>query len=198
MFIQTETTPNPDSMRFFPGFVIMDAGKTAYFADKSQGSHSPLAGSLLKIEHVTAVFFCDDFITVTKNSMIRWEDVASDVMRTISIYFSEDCEGEKRSVFAIDENNAMSQSDRSDHDIEGEEDSEVVLKIKKIIDEKIRPAIAQDGGSLLFVKYVDNIVYVTFQGACVGCPSSIITLKQGIESMLKYYIDEIQAVEQVV
>lgn len=210
MFVQTETTPNPDSMRFFPGFTIMDAGKTAYFADKQRTSNSPLADAILKIDDIIAVFFCDDFITVTKNSTVKWAGLLSDIMRVISIYCTKDSEGKRPNIFKDNDihlegsnvsnsigNTSSVESIQTSITIESEEDSEIVLKIKKIIDERIRPAIMQDGGNLVFIKYENNIVYVTFEGACVGCPSSAITLKQGIESMLKYYIDEIESVEQV-
>ncbi len=187
MFIQTEETPNPQSLKFIPdGAAVMKDG-TAEFKNKEQAVKSPLAQDLFKIEGVAGIFFGRDFITVTKAETIEWKLIKTEILATIMDFFvsgKEIMKEEKKSVDDGSENG-------------NEEDSEIVKQIKELIEIKVRPAVAMDGGDIIFRGFEDGIVKLELKGSCSGCPSSTITLKNGIENMLKHYIPEVEAVEQV-
>ncbi|MEM8776219.1 MAG: NifU family protein [Pseudomonadota bacterium] len=185
MFIQTESTPNPATLKFLPGFPVLDAG-TADFPSAESADKSPLAERLFKIQGVQGVFFGVDFITVTKTDDIEWDHIKPAVLGTIMEHFQS---GQPTIL-----EDAQPTSGHADH--EGE-DAVVVGQIKELLDTRVRPAVAQDGGDITFHGYDDGIVYLHMQGACAGCPSSTITLKMGIENLLRHYIPEVVEVRPV-
>lgn len=181
MFIQTETTPNPNTLKFLPGRAVMSRG-TADFANAAEAERSPLASKLFEIEGVTRVFYGSDFITVGKADAVDWMVLKPQVLATIMDHFTADA-----GVLAEEQD-----------DGEGEEaDSEVVAQIKELLDTRVRPAVANDGGDIIFRRFQDGVVYLHMQGSCRGCPSSTATLKHGIENMLRYYVPEVQSVQAV-
>ena len=181
MFIQTEPTPNPSTLKFLPGREVMGRG-TADFLTKEGSTSSPLALRLFGVDGVTSVFLGGDFITVGKAGDMDWSVLKPQVLAAIMDHFNS---GEP----VINE--AAGGTDG------GEGDSDVVKQIKELLDTRVRPAVAQDGGDIIFRSFEDGIVYLHLQGACSGCPSSTATLKHGIENMLKYYVPEVVAVQAV-
>lgn len=182
MFIQTEQTPNPATLKFLPGREVMAAG-TADFPNADAARRSPLAERLFGIDGVTGIFFGTDFITVTKDGDKDWHLMKPAILGAIMEHFTAGkpimLEGAPAAAEATGE------------------DSEVVTQIKELIDTRVRPAVAQDGGDIVFDSFEDGIVYLHMQGSCSGCPSSTATLKSGIENMLKHYIPEVQEVRAV-
>jgi NFU1 iron-sulfur cluster scaffold homolog, mitochondrial len=185
MFIQIEETPNPNTLKFLPGFAILDEGQTADFASIGDAENSQLASELLKIEHITRVFFAHDFIAVTKLDKVNWDVLKVEVLTTIMDHFTT---GKK----ALDVEGEAIYEEFFDAD-----DIEIVNRIKELMDNYIKPAVAQDGGDIKFRGYRDGTVFVELHGACSGCPSAAITLKQGVQNMLSYHIPEIVEVETV-
>ena len=184
MFIETEGTPNPATLKFLPGRYVMEAG-TADFASPSTAVRSPLALALFDLPGVGRVFLGNDFITVTKTDEIDWASLKPQVLATIMEHFVS---GRPVLEGAVDE------LDEEDID---PADQEVVEQIKELLDTRVRPAVAGDGGDIIFRGYRDGIVRLHMQGSCSGCPSSRATLKHGIENMLRHYVPEVVAVEQV-
>ena len=185
MFIQTEQTPNPQTLKFLPGKVVMDEG-TAFYQNINEALDSPFAQRLFALEGVDGVFFGSDFITITKNKSFEWEVMKPSVLGGIIDHFnSNDLTVEKN------ENN------KSNNLKSSENDSDIVKQIKELLDTRVRPAVAMDGGDIIYNDFADGIVYLKMQGACSGCPSSTATLKMGIENMLKHYIPEVQEVRPV-
>ncbi|MBT3660543.1 MAG: NifU family protein [Rhodospirillaceae bacterium] len=182
MFIQTESTPNPATLKFLPGQAVMEQG-TANFAAPDEAGPSPLAGSLFTTEGVIGVFLGADFITVTKSADKEWEVMKPLILGAIMEHFQS---GRPAMEGAVDE------ATPSDGD-----EGEIVGQIRELIDTRVRPAVAQDGGDIVYKGFEDGIVYLHMQGACAGCPSSTATLKHGIENMLKYYVPEVQEVRAV-
>lgn len=185
MYIQTETTPNPDSLKFIPGITVIN-GAPLHFTTADQATISPLAHKLLQIEEVKGVFLGQDFITVTKASEVEWDVLQPVVLSAIMDHIV--------SGFPIVAEDT-SEATPTDYVTDASED--VVNQIIEIIESHIRPAVAQDGGDIIFHGFMGGVVQVKLHGACSGCPSSTITLKNGIENMLKYYVPEVQAVEAV-
>ncbi|WP_085902610.1 MULTISPECIES: NifU family protein [Kiloniella] len=183
MFIQTEQTPNPATLKFLPGCPVLDGG-TAFFEAKEAASNSPLALRLFEIEGVTGVFFGGDFITITKAEDKEWYILKPSILGTIMEHFTAG-----RPVIT-DASEAMS----SHAEASDEDDDEIVSQIKELLDTRVRPAVAQDGGDIVFHGFENGIVYLHMQGACAGCPSSTATLKMGIENMLRHYIPEVSEV----
>ena len=183
MEIQTEFTPNPSSLKFLPGKIVMGNG-TADFRNTEAAKHSPLALNLFKIDGVEGVFFGSDFISITKNNNHEWEMLKPSISETIIEFY--------KSGAAI-----VLQEEEDKTDTSNAEDNEAVIKIKEIIDTKVRPAVAKDGGDIIFQSFDNGIVYLHMQGSCAGCPSSTATLKAGIENMLKHYIPEVREVRPV-
>jgi Fe-S cluster biogenesis protein NfuA len=181
MFIQTEATPNPNTLKFLPGRAVMEAG-TADFPDREAAGRSPLATRLFTIDGVTRVFLGSDFITVAKPDETDWAVLKPMVLGAIMDHFTS---GEAN-VAAGTEAAAA----------EGE-DSDIVVQIKELLDTRVRPSVAGDGGDIIFRGFEDGTVYLHMQGSCSGCPSSTATLKHGIENLLRYYVPEVQAVEAV-
>jgi Fe-S cluster biogenesis protein NfuA len=188
MFIQTESTPNPATLKFLPGREVMGDGAVADFPDREAATRSPLATALFEIPDVARVFFGSDFISVTKASG-DWKHLKPPILGTIMEHFT-------RELPLIEGG-----SDERDEDSEtfSEEDAEVVGQIKELLDTRVRPAVAQDGGDIIFKGFdgKSGIVSLYMRGSCAGCPSSVLTLKNGIENMLRHYIPEVSAVEAV-
>ena len=178
MFIQTEQTPNPATIKFIPGTVVMPKG-TAEFRKADDTAHSHLAKRLLRLDGVEYVFFGRDFISVTKSGGPEWDILKTHIMGEIMQHFST-------GLPAVDV-----AAEEKDHSL----GNEIVRQIVEILDTRIRPAVAADGGDIEFEDFKDGIVYLRMKGACAGCPSSTATLKMGIENMLKHYIPEVVAVE---
>jgi Fe-S cluster biogenesis protein NfuA len=185
MFIQTETTPNPATLKFMPGREVMASG-TADFPDVEAGARSPLATRLFAIPEVERVFFGSDFITVTKREG-DWRHLKPAVLGAIMEHFTRG--------LPLFESEAAEEAEPT---YEGE-DAEIVAQIKELIDTRVRPAVANDGGDIIFKGFDggSGTVFLHLQGSCAGCPSSTITLKNGIENMLRHYIPEVSAVEAV-
>ncbi|MBC6405841.1 MAG: NifU family protein [Rhodospirillales bacterium] len=176
MFIQTEATPNPATMKFIPGVKVLTSG-TADFREGDDTERSPLAQRLFQIDGVVGVFLAGDFISVTKIESQDWHALKPPVFGILMEHFSAG-----RPVLLSD---AVAEPQP------WEEDSEVVAQIKDLLETRVRPAVAQDGGDIVFHGFDRGIVYLQMQGACAGCPSSTATLKMGIENMLKHYIPEV-------
>ncbi|MBM08223.1 MAG: NifU family protein [Magnetovibrio sp.] len=181
MFIQTESTPNPATLKFLPGRAVMHNG-TANFADVSDSQGSPLALSLFNVEGVLGVFLGSDFITVSKSPNKEWDVMKPLILGVIMEHFQSD-----RPVIE-EEQKVIAESTTG---------GEVVEQIKELINTRVRPAVAQDGGDIVYKGFEDGVVYLHMQGACAGCPSSTMTLKHGIENMLRHYVPEVQEVRAV-
>ncbi|GAB5390131.1 MAG: NifU family protein [Alphaproteobacteria bacterium] len=186
MFIETEQTPNPATLKFMPGRDVMGEQGTMSFDDPDATESSPLAASLFDIPHVEAVFLGRDFVTVTKHDDIDWVQVKPQVLGVIMEHFAAN-----RPVILADK----SGGDAAGVSTASAEDDEITREIRELIDTRVRPAVAQDGGDIVFQRFEDGVVYLHMRGACAGCPSSTLTLKQGIENMLMHYVPEVQAVE---
>ena len=186
MFIQTETTPNPQTLKFLPGKVVMQEG-TAFYQNIDDAEDSPFARRLFAIDGVEGVFFGSDFITITKNQSSEWQVLKPSLLGgIIDHYNSKDKTVDKKTL-----------DDSGNNLKKNEDDSEIVKQIKELLDTRVRPAVAMDGGDIIYNNFEDGIVYLKMQGACSGCPSSTATLKMGIENMLKHYIPEVQEVRPV-
>ena len=176
MFIQTELTPNPNSLKFLPGKKVSNNG--SFEITKKNDVENELVRNLLSINGVEGIFLGEDFISVNKNENMNWEDIKHIVIALINDYYSDG----KEFVInkSLDENNKNL--------------SEIEQNIIKILDQKIRPAVAKDGGDIKFKEFKDGVVKVQLQGSCSGCPSSTMTLKQGVQNLLKHYIKEVKEV----
>ncbi|QHQ35999.1 NifU family protein [Algicella marina] len=184
MFIQTESTPNPATLKFLPGQTVMSAG-TADFPSAEAAGTSPLAGRIFGVEGVAGVFFGPDFVTVTKTEDTDWAHIKPAILGAIMEHFQSGqpvMEGDSGAV------------GHAEHD---GPDSEIVGQIKELLDTRVRPAVAQDGGDITFHGFERGVVYLHMQGACAGCPSSTMTLKMGIENLLRHYIPEVTEVRPV-
>ena len=178
MFIQTEDTPNPLTIKFLPGKEVMKSG-TADFKSKDLSQNSPLASRLFDIEGVDGVFLGSDFISVTKKENEEWFSLKPSILGKIMEHYAS---GE--SVLLVNNNDLSDETN----------DSDTVQQIKKLLETRVRPAVAMDGGDIQFESFEDGIVTLLMKGACSGCPSSTATLKMGIENMLRHYIPEVQEV----
>ena len=191
MFIQTEQTPNPATLKFLPGKEVLREG-TADFRDaESAATASPLAGRLFSIPGVTGIFFGYDFITVTKEEGPDWQHLKPAILGAIMEHFMSGAP-----VMAA---GGQAATDRIDADGEffDEADSEIVVTIKELLETRVRPAVAQDGGDITFRGYENGTVFLHMKGACAGCPSSTATLKHGIQNLLRHFVPEVQQVEQI-
>jgi Fe-S cluster biogenesis protein NfuA len=184
MFIQTEQTPNPATLKFLPGCKVMPSG-TANFPDRRAAARSPLAERLFELPEVAGVFLGSDFVTVTKEGDSDWHQLKPAVLAAIMEHFTA-----RRPVIAAG-------ADESAGSGEGEEEDEVVAQIKELLETRVRPAVAMDGGDIVFHDFEDGVVYLHMQGSCSGCPSSTATLKAGIENMLRHYIPEVVEVRAI-
>lgn len=185
MFIQTEATPNPATLKFLPGQEVLPTG-TADFVDKDSADTSPLAARIFAVDGTSAVFFGTDFVTVTKEDAVEWDHIKPAILGAIMEHFQSG-----QPVMAGD---AQAASGHAEH---SGEDADIVNQIKDLLDTRVRPAVAQDGGDITFHGFERGVVYLHMQGACAGCPSSTITLKMGIENLLRHYIPEVTEVRPV-
>ena len=176
MFVQIEATPNPNSLKFLPGKKVSNSGP--YEITKKEDIENVLVRNILSVNGVEGIFLGEDFISVNKNDLTKWDDVKHIVISLINDFYSEGKE------FVIDENLNEKNLNLS----------EIEQKIVKILDQKIRPAVARDGGDIKFKEFKDGIVKVQLQGSCSGCPSSTMTLKQGVQNLLCHYLPEVKEV----
>lgn len=185
MFIQTESTPNPATLKFLPGRDVMGEGGVADFPDASSAGRSPLAKALFLIPDVSRVFFGADFISVTKRDG-DWKHLKPAILGAVMEHFTQGLPLLEGGADETDESYA-------------DEDSDIVVQIKELIETRVRPAVAQDGGDIIFKGFdgASGVVSLRLQGSCAGCPSSSMTLKNGIENMLRHYVPEVTAVEAV-
>jgi Fe-S cluster biogenesis protein NfuA len=189
MFIQTEATPNPATLKFLPGREVMPQG-TADFRDaESAAAASPLAGRLFAIPGIVGVFFGYDFITITNDGSAEWQHLKPAILGTIMEHFLS---GQPVMNSATPEQRAG-----EDGEFYDEADTEIVVTIKELLDTRVRPAVAQDGGDITFRGYQKGTVFLHMKGACSGCPSSTATLKHGIQNLLRHFVPEVEHVEQV-
>nr|CAG4637201.1 EOG090X0A0R [Ceriodaphnia reticulata] len=186
MFIQTQDTPNPNSLKFIPGVPVLES-ETMDFPNVAAAHCSPLAKLLFRIEGVKSVFLGPDFITITKiDEETEWQTIKPEVFATIMDFFTSGLPVINEGATKDNENTTGN-----------EEDDETVMMIKELLDSRIRPTVQEDGGDLEFKSFKDGIVYLKLQGSCTSCPSSMVTLKNGVQNMLQFYIPEVVAVEQV-
>ena len=176
MFIQTEVTPNPNALKFLPGKKVSKSGP--YEITKKDDIQNELVRNMLSINGVEGIFLGEDFISVNKNNLIKWDEIKHIVISFINDFYSDGKE------FVIDEN--LKEQNKNLGEIE--------QKIVKILDQKIRPAVARDGGDIKFKEFKDGVVKVQLQGSCSGCPSSTMTLKQGVQNLLCHYLPEVKEV----
>jgi Fe-S cluster biogenesis protein NfuA len=185
MFIQTESTPNPATLKFLPGQSVLDMG-TADFPSADTADKSPLARRIFAVENVAGVFFGTDFVTVTKADGAEWDHMKPAILGAIMEHF--------QSGDPVMDGEAQAGGGHAEHH---GEDGEIVGQIKSLLDTRVRPAVAQDGGDITFHGFDRGVVYLHMQGACAGCPSSTLTLKMGIENLLRHYIPEVLEVRPV-
>lgn len=184
MFIQTQDTPNPDSLKFLPGKDILGKGNTMDFPTQDSAHKSPLAKLLFRIEGVRSVFFGGDFITVSKFEDAEWGVLKAEIFAVIMDFMSSGLP-----IVHESKPNATTEVN--------EEDDEIVAMIKELLDTRIRPTVQEDGGDIVYMGFEDGIVKLKLQGSCSTCASSIVTLKNGVQNMLQFYIPEVVSVEQV-
>jgi Fe-S cluster biogenesis protein NfuA len=185
MFIQTEPTPNPATLKFLPGRTVLKDG-TADYRSKDDAGLSPLAARLFELDEVAGVFLGSDFISVSKRDDTEWQHIKPAILGAIMDHYTS---GEDAAGSAVANDGAAGNY--------APEDEEVVQTIKELLDTRIRPAVAQDGGDITFHGFRDGVVYLAMRGACAGCPSSTATLQYGIENLLRHFCPEVQAVEAV-
>lgn len=184
MFIETDVTPNPDTLKFLPGKTLLDEG-SANFPDIDAAENSPLAQALFAIDGVRGVFIGYDFVSVTKATESDWTSLKPLILAGLMQFFASGApviSGSGAESVVVDED---------------AEDADIIEQIKTLLDEKVRPAVAGDGGDIVYRGFKEGVVYLQMQGACAGCPSSTITLKHGIENLLKYYVPEVTDVRPV-
>ena len=187
MFIETETTPNPSSLKFLPGRAVMPSGSRE-FSSPEAAEASPLAEAVFDTGEVVNVFFGSDFVTVTAAPGADWSALKPQVVTILLDHFVSEAPlfngGNADGIFVPAVAEEMVVEDR-------EEDAEVIASINELLETRVRPAVAGDGGDIAYRGFAEGVVYLTLQGACAGCPSSTATLKQGIESLLKHYVPEV-------
>ena len=188
MFIQTEDTPNPASLKFLPGREVAGAAPPIDFPNQQAAEASPLATALFAVDGVTSVFFGADYIVVSKREDLEWQLVKPALLTAIMEHFIAE---RPLMVDGAALGGAMDEAEIA------EEDAETVVIIKQILDTRVRPAVAQDGGDIVFHGFQDGIVSLHLRGACAGCPSATATLKQGVENLLKHYVPSISEVRAV-
>ena len=191
MLIETEPTPNPATVKFIPGRVVMGAG-TRDFASPEEAEASPLASALFTLGDVTGVFFGGDFISMTIGEGSDWRDVKPEVLSILLEHFSANMP-----LFVAGSAGEIHVPADDDAFAENPEDAEIVDQIRELIDTRVRPAVANDGGDIIYRGFDKGTVYLKMQGACAGCPSSSATLKNGIEQLLKHYVPEVTEVRAV-
>ena len=191
MMIQTEHTPNPDTMKFLPGKKVSDVGPIEFLkTDKT--IKIPLVNKILALKGTTMVFFGEDFITVKKEKDLNWEDLKHGIISEINDYYS------KGNDVVVGKDLRLAKIlNKSDSNSKPVQSNEIINKINEVLDSKIRPAVARDGGDITFKSFKDGVVTVELKGSCSGCPSSIMTLKQGVQNLLCHYIPEVKSVDSI-
>ncbi|CAD6227703.1 GSCOCG00001383001-RA-CDS [Cotesia congregata] len=185
MFIQTQDTPNPNSLKFIPGVTILEPGQTKDFPNATESYCSPLAKMLFRIDGVKSVFYGPDFITVTKvDEDVDWNLLKPEIFATIMDFFAAGLP-------------VLTEEQPSSDTQINENDDEIVQMIKELLDTRIRPTVQEDGGDIVFVGFENGIVKLKMQGSCTSCPSSVVTLKNGVQNMMQFYIPEVLGVEQI-
>tara|TARA_Y100001958_G_scaffold155813_1_gene147226 strand:+ start:132 stop:671 length:540 start_codon:yes stop_codon:yes gene_type:complete len=179
MFVQTEITPNPNSLKFLPGKIVSNSG--SFEINRKEETNNELIKNLLSVKGIEGIFLGKDFISINKYNDIPWDDIKHIVISLINDFYSSGNE------FVIDKSLI----------VEEESLDELEKRIKKLLDDKIRPAVARDGGDIKFKEFKNGIVKVELQGSCSGCPSSTLTLKQGVQNLLCHYVPEVKSVESV-
>jgi Fe-S cluster biogenesis protein NfuA len=190
MLIETETTPNPATLKFMPGRKVMEAG-TRDFASPEDAEASPLAEAIFSTGEVSGVFFGRDFISVTAAPGVEWAQLKPQVLEVLLDHFVSDAP-----LFRAASAGAIHVAPEAEVD-DDPADAEIVAQIRELIETRVRPAVAQDGGDIVYRGFRGGTVYLALHGACSGCPSSTMTLKNGIESLLKHYVPEVEAVEAI-
>ena len=190
MLIRTEQTPNPATRKFLPGETVMEAG-TRDFADAGGVEASPLAAALFSSGMVEGVFYGRDFISVTAAPAVSWSDLEPVVLETLLDHFVSGAP-----LFAPGTAAGIHVADEADFE-EDPDDADIIDQIKELIETRVRPAVAQDGGDIVYEGYRDGHLYLSMHGACSGCPSSTVTLKRGIESLIRHYVPEVVSVDAV-
>ena len=180
--VETENTPNPDTLKFLPGKKVSEIGPVEFLKD-DKSIKIPLANKILALDGIVMVFFGEDFITVKKGKNLNWEDLKHGIISEINDYYS------KGNQVAVSKE--LSKKDTKN------ESNEVIIKIKEVLDSKVRPAVAKDGGDITFKSFEDGVVTVELKGSCSGCPSSVMTLKQGVQNLMCHYIPEVKSVEAI-
>ena len=188
MLIETETTPNPATLKFLPGRAVIGAGPPRDFADADEAEASPLAEALFSLGDVAGVFYGRDFIAVTAGEGAEWRDLKPEVLAILLDHFSSQAPLFKPGTAGD------IHIDDSDEFAAHPEDADIVAQIKELIETRVRPAVANDGGDIVYRGFDKGVVYLAMHGACAGCPSSTATLKQGIEQLLKHYVPEVSEV----
>jgi len=183
MYVQTEETPNPNTLKFLPGKIVSEVGSVEFTAKEQ--TENRLIKDILSIKEVNMVFLGSDFITVKKTDQILWKEIKPKIISLINEYYLN------HNVSILDKNHLKQKSN------DEESNDEVVKKIINILDEKVRPAVARDGGDIKFKSFNNGLVKVELQGSCSGCPSSVMTLKQGVQNLLCHYVSEVKRVEAV-
>ena len=183
MIVETEHTPNPDTLKFLPGKKVSEIGPVE-FLKSDKGIKVSLASKILSLDGTVMVFFGENFITVKKEKNLNWEDLKHGIISEINDYYS------KGNDVVV-----KKESYKTDKKSTSNESNEIINKIKEVLDAKIRPAVARDGGDIVFKSFNNGVVKVELKGSCSGCPSSIMTLKQGVQNLLCHYIPEVKSVE---
>jgi Fe-S cluster biogenesis protein NfuA len=184
MFVQTQETPNPNSLKFIPGVSVLGKGKTQDFPTPMSGLKSPLARLLFRVEGVKGVFFGPDFITITRaEEDTEWGVLKPEIYAVLMDFFSSGLP-------------VVTESQEAEA-TEGEEEDDTVMMIKELLETRIRPTVQEDGGDIIYMGFENGIVKLKLQGACSSCPSSIVTLKSGVQNMLQFYIPEVQGIQEV-
>ena len=191
MMVETENTPNPDTLKFLPGKKVSEVGPIEFLKNDKSIKVS-LANKILSLEGTVMVFFGEDFITVKKEKNLNWKDMKHGIISEINDYYSKGNEVVVSKDLKLAKILSVSASDSKPV-----ESNAVVNKINEVLDSKIRPAVARDGGDITFKYFKDGIVTVELKGSCSGCPSSIMTLKQGVQNLLCHYIPEVKSVEAI-
>mgnify|MGYP001322019496 CR=1 FL=1 len=185
MMIETESTPNPDTLKFLPGKKVSEAGPIE-FLKKDKNIKVSLAKKILSLKGTTTVFFGNDFITVKKEKELNWSDLKHSIISEINDYYS------KGNEVVVSKN-----SSELNQNLDKTNSSDIINKINEVLDSKIRPAVARDGGDIKFKSFKDGTVIVELKGSCSGCPSSVMTLKNGVQNLLCHYIPEVKKVEAI-
>ena len=191
MMVETEYTPNPDTLKFLPGKKVSDVGPIE-FLKNDKTIKIPLANKILALKGTTMVFFGEDFITVKKEKDLNWDDLKHGIISEINDYYSKGNE-----VVVSKDLKLEKILDKSKSSSEPIQSNEIIDKINEVLDSKIRPAVARDGGDITFKSFADGVVTVELKGSCSGCPSSIMTLKQGVQNLMCHYIPEVKSVEAI-